>query len=109
MGGFFLSGGGTTGMYTLSQNDAVQISTHTGILTASRSRIPYGTPSVLLERSPTILEVGSRMSDVRFVIRINANHFLFPTSDLWFPTSKIRGFGVRLEPRYIFGAGPLDQ
>ena len=25
------------------------------------------------------------------------------------PTFLFRGFGVRLEPRYIFGAKPLDQ
>ena len=25
------------------------------------------------------------------------------------PKSKIRSFGVMLEPRYIFGAGALDQ
>ena len=54
--------------------------THAGILTSVRSRTPYGIASPCTERSPTT----SRRLEVR-------------------------SFGIRLEPRYIFGATPLDQ
>jgi hypothetical protein len=54
--------------------------THAGILTSARSTSLRSLASPLTERSPT---------DGSFL-----------------PS---RSFGVRLEPRYIFGAGPLDQ
>ena len=54
--------------------------THAGILTSARSTAPHGTASLPAERSPTT-----------------------PAN------AEARGFGVRLEPRYIFRAGPLDQ
>jgi hypothetical protein len=54
--------------------------THAGILTSARSTSPHDLASLLTERSPTV----SRYRETR-------------------------SFGVRLEPRYIFGAGPLDQ
>jgi hypothetical protein len=54
--------------------------THAGILTSARSTAPYSTASLPAERSPTT-----------------------PAD------AEARGFGVKLEPRYIFRAGPLDQ
>ena len=54
--------------------------THAGILTSARSTAPYSTASLPAERSPTT------------------------SAD-----AEARGFGVRLKPRYIFRAGPLDQ
>jgi hypothetical protein len=54
--------------------------THAGILTSARSTSPHGLASPLTERSPTV----SRYR-------------------------KTRSFGARLKPRYIFGAGSLDQ
>jgi hypothetical protein len=54
--------------------------THAGILTSARSTSPRGLASPLTERSPTVPRFRGT-----------------------------RSFGVRLEPRYIFGAGPLDQ
>ena len=54
--------------------------THTGILTSDRSSTPSGMPSLLSERSPT-------------------------TPHRW----EVHGFGAALKPRYIVGAGTLDQ
>jgi hypothetical protein len=58
--------------------------THTGILTSPGSSTPSGMPSLPAERSPTesSLPEGSDHS---------------------------HGFGAALEPRYIVGAGTLDQ
>jgi hypothetical protein len=54
--------------------------THAGILTSARSTALYSTASTPAERSPTTpAEAGAR------------------------------GFGIKLEPRYIFRAGSLDQ
>ena len=53
--------------------------THAGILTSVRSSRPHDRPSRRTERSPT-----TRLG-------------------------RVRSFGTRLEPRYIVGAGPLDQ
>jgi hypothetical protein len=58
--------------------------THARILTSARSSRPYGRPSPLAERSPTAAEYSK----------------LYSTT---------HGFGIRLEPRYIFRAGSLDQ
>ena len=55
------------------------VATHAGILTSQRSIQTYVGTSLPWERSPTA------------PIEIEA-----------------RGFGGGLEPRYIFGAGPLD-
>jgi hypothetical protein len=54
--------------------------THTGILTSGRSSTPSGIPSLQPERSPTD-----------------------PSFD------ESHSFGAALEPRYIVGAGTLDQ
>ena len=55
--------------------------THTGILTSDRSSTPSGMPSRQSERSPTTPRT----------------------------TREVHGFGAALEPRYIVGAGTLDQ
>lgn len=56
------------------------LATHTTILTSSRSSIPHGTPSTLTET----LAYHSIKNEVRI-------------------------FGIYLKPRYIFGAGTLDE
>ena len=81
--------------------------THSGILTSPRSSKPYDSPSPPEERSPTMprqlpevpvlhvrlpLRTGSGFRSVPFPLYLN-----------------IHGFGGKLEPRYIFGAGSLDQ
>ena len=74
--------------------------THSKILTSPGSTATRIATSLPEERSPTMME--SLGCGVRF-------RGLLPYFRLLLPSPIIHGFGDRLEPRYIFGAEPLDQ
>ena len=85
----------------------LRVSTHPGWTSLAQETLGFRragfSPALSLLMSASALPSGPPLLPVRLLPQGNAP---LPTKDsrLW-----PRSFGIVLEPRYIFGAGPLDQ